>query len=712
MSKTINLPQMVREAQVRADSFNADDNTIEIVWSTGAKVRRYDWLTRSYYDEELVMSANAVRLERLNAGAPFLNTHDSWDLSRIIGAVVEGSARIEGGKGVCRVRLSTAADVADAVHKIKEGVARNISVGYRLHKIEKTEGEDGDIGLWRVIDWEPFEVSSVPIPADAGAQVRADGKEPAPPSNETRTFPCVVIGGDETRDLPATTTTPSTSTEAAETRADNEGDLEMAKANETAAEQRGNENDTETRGAAPAAPAAPAVDAEAIRREAQNAERTRVSEITALAEKAGKRDLADKHIKDGSSVEDFRAALLDAMIERGKGDTPANGNTATSQVGGATNAEQRAAAITNAILHRWDMSKYPLDASAREFRGMDLLELARDCLEAQGVRTRGMSKNEIAERALAAGTRSGGFMSTTDFPLILANVANKTLRAAYEQAPQTFKPLVRVTSVPDFKAVYRTQLGEAPRFEKVNEHGEFKRGNMGEARESYSIATYGKVIAVTRQVIINDDLNAFTRIPSAFGMQAANLESDLVWAQIVGNPTMGDGTALFHADHGNLGTAAGLSVDSLGLAREAMRLQKGLDGATLLNITPTHVIVPVAAETKLAQLLFSITPQQTGNVVPDYVRSLTPIVEPRLDGGFTDPATGAAVSGSRFNWFLASMSAGIDTIELAYLEGNQGVYTETRTGFDVDGVEVKVRMDAGAKVIDWRPFYKNPASAL
>jgi hypothetical protein len=153
-------------------------------------------------------------------------------------------------------------------------------------------------------------------------------------------------------------------------------------------------------------------------------------------------------------------------------------------------------------------------------------------------------------------------------------------------------------------------------------------------------------------------------------------------------------------------------VDSLGLAREAMRTQKGLDAATLLNITPSHVIVPVAAETKLAQLLTSITPAVATNVTPEYIRSLTPIVEPRLDGGFRDPATGATISGSRFAWYLAAMGAGIDTIELAYLEGNQGVYTETRTGFDVDGVEVKVRMDVGAKVIDWRPFYKNPATAL
>ena len=368
--------------------------------------------------------------------------------------------------------------------------------------------------------------------------------------------------------------------------------------------------------------------------------------------------------------------------------------------------------MANALLHRADPAAFKMDDHSRDFRGLSLVEMARDALEANGISTRGMSRMEIAQKALDGATRSGGMHSSSDFPIVLANVANKTLRAGYDAAPQTFRPLVREVTVPDFKTVSRTQLGEAPSLERVNEHGEFERGTVGEGQEQYAIATYGKVVAVTRQVIINDDLQAFTRIPRMFGVQAANLESDLVWAQILSNPVMGDGTALFHANHGNLMAAAGISNDSLALGFEAMRMQKGLDGKTLLNITPQFLIVSVAAVNKAMQVLTAISPSQSSNVVPDYIRQLTPISEPRLDGGLVNPVTKQPITGSRFAWYLAAAPGQIDTVELAYLEGNRGVYTETRQGFDVDGVEIKVRLDAGAKVIDWRSFVRNPATAL
>lgn len=620
------MPIAVRAAELRANSFDADANTIEVVWSTGAKVRRFDWRTEQYFDEELVMSPNAIRLDRLNAGAAFLNTHASFDLSRVLGCVVEGSARIEAGKGVAKIRLSTAPDAADAVHRIKEGTVRNISVGYRIHRVERTRGE-GDVALWRVVDWEPTEISAVPVPADAGAQIRSD---------EGEQFPVEFV----------TTGAP-----------------------------------TDERSA---------------------------TEIRALGDRLGQRDLAEQHIADGSTLEAFRTAVFDKLAS---GQTEIAGHTTVT---GPSNADRRADAITNALLHRHDMAAYKLDCDARDFRGMTLVDIARDCLETAGISTRGFSKNEVVARAVdpVLHQRSGGYLSTTDFPSILANVANKTLRAAYDAAPQTFRPFTRITSVSDFKPVNRVQMGEAPRFEKVNEHGEFKSGSVAEGKETYAVATYGRVVAITRQVIINDDLAAFTRIPGAFGVQAANLESDLVWAQLVGNPVMGDGVPLFHASHGNLGATAGIAIDPVSAGREAMRMQRGLDGRTFLNLTPKFLIAPVAAETKVAQLLHLIRPAQIDNAVPEYMRSLTPITEPRLDGGFDDPATGASISGSRFAWFLAADPAMIDTVELAYLEGQQGVYTETRMGFDIDGVEIKVRMDAAAKVIDWRAFYKNPAIAL
>lgn len=175
MSNVIRLPQLLREAEVRAASFNEADNTIDVVWTTGAAVRRISWVDGEF-DEELVVSPQAIRLDRLNAGAPFLDTHSRWSLADVIGSVVKGSARIEGGLGLAKVRLSTAADAVDRVAKIKEGSVSNISVGYRIHAVEKTERE-GRIPVHRVIDWEPWEISAVPIPADPGAHVRSGGDD-------------------------------------------------------------------------------------------------------------------------------------------------------------------------------------------------------------------------------------------------------------------------------------------------------------------------------------------------------------------------------------------------------------------------------------------------------------------------------------------------------------------------------------------------------
>lgn len=171
MQRKIALPRQMRGAEVRAASFNADDNTIDVVWTTGATVRRRTWMD-GQFDEVLVVEPGAVRLDRLNAGAPFLNTHSDWSLEDVIGSIVPGTARLQGGIGVATVKLSSAPGDADNVQKIKDGVIRNISVGYVIHRVEKQEADDGSIPIWRVVDWEPTEISAVPVPADPSAQVR------------------------------------------------------------------------------------------------------------------------------------------------------------------------------------------------------------------------------------------------------------------------------------------------------------------------------------------------------------------------------------------------------------------------------------------------------------------------------------------------------------------------------------------------------------
>ncbi|MBK5911458.1 peptidase U37 [Rhodothalassium salexigens] len=692
MEQTIELPAFRRSAELRPASIDPETRSVEVIWSTGARVRRAA-LFGEPHDEELSMAPEHVRLDRLNAGAPFLKGHAAHDLEAVIGSVVPGSARIENGQGIARIRLSERDAVGDIWRDIEAGHIRAVSVGYQVHRFEISK-PDGQRELWRAVDWTPFEISAVPIGADPAAGFRANSE------HET----CVL----HRRDAPTTQgETPMTDrTEAAAETAEQSNATaapeETSRADDTtgAAEPQTRAAETTPKATKPAPEPAPegcarrvdtdALVSEALVSEARAQERERVSTIHGLADKLQlERGFADDLIKRGVSIDEARRLILDQVAA--KADETRTFPHVSIPLGGRDASVTRREAISNALLHRYSPTLFPLEEAAREYRGMTLMELARESLETAGASTRGLSRDEVATRALH---------STSDFPEILAAVTNKTLRQAYEAYPRTFPLFCRQVLATDFKAMHRVQLGEAPQLLKVGESGEFKRGTLGESKESYRIETYGRVVAITRQVLINDDLDAFTRIPAMYGNSIAQLESDVVWDIVTSNPAMADGTALFHSTHKNLaGTGAALGVDSVGLARAAMRKQTGLDKKTVLNIRPAFLIVPAALELKAEQLVAqTLVPAQSGNVVPQSIRTLTALAEPRLDAA------------SETAWYLAASPNQIDTIEYAYLEGQQGAYIETRNGFDVDGVEIKCRLDFGAKAIDWRGLYKNPGA--
>jgi hypothetical protein len=428
------------------------------------------------------------------------------------------------------------------------------------------------------------------------------------------------------------------------------------------------------------------------RAEGVRLERVRVAEIGKITRAANlPENFSQKLVADGVELSQARKLVLDELARKSTETGTINSQVSIirDEIDTCRNL------VENALLHRHDPKNYKLDDGARQYRGMSLMEIGRDLLERRGVHARGLSKSEVAGAMLGLETR-GGFHSTSDFPFILANVANKTLRSAYEAAPQTFKGFARQTTNPDFKTIARTQLGDAPSLDKVNESGEFKRGTVGEAREQYALATYGKVVAVTRQTIINDDLGAFTRLPEMFGRAAADLESDTVWGIITANAAMGDGVTMFHANHGNLaGTGTVISVASLGEARTGMRKQKGLNGR-FINVMAKYLLVPASLETIAEQFVTQTNIVYTKSTdYNPFANKLQVVAEPRLDAA------------SAISWYLAADPAQIDTIEYAYLEGQEGVYLESRVGFDVDGVELKARLDFAAKSIDWRGFWKN-----
>ena len=164
----IGARMMHRSAPFQTRSFDEATNSIAVTWTTGAAVIR-DNGGGNRYTEVLVVTPQAIRLDRLNASAPLLNSHQNYDLSTQLGTVIPGSARVAGGKGVCRVALSEDPTKAGVVGDIRSGKIKNVSVGYTVHAWRfKDEASDDDVVL--VTDWEPLEISAVTIPADVGAQ--------------------------------------------------------------------------------------------------------------------------------------------------------------------------------------------------------------------------------------------------------------------------------------------------------------------------------------------------------------------------------------------------------------------------------------------------------------------------------------------------------------------------------------------------------------
>jgi len=606
-----------------------DERTATLTWYTGAAVRRYD--ARGPFEMRFSMEPSAIRMGRLASGsAPLLNSHRDFTVDDVIGVIAR--AWIENGQGKATVRFSKRADVDPIWQDVQDGILRNASMGVAIHAVEDVTPQSAATRQVLVTDWEPEEVSLVPIGADPGAGFkfqRATG-----PQEQKMDETIITATGEEARD-------------------------ELT------------------------------VNLDAERQAAALAERARIREIEKVGRTLGlDARLIAQHVEAGTSIEEFRKLALDDAANR-SGTTEIRSAAAVVT---RDETESRRAGIMAALLHRYDPAVFPLkDDLGRDWAGQTLLDLARECLELSGTRTRRLPRHEIAKLAL----------STSDFPSILADVANKTLRQAYEAYPRTFLPFSRRRSAVDFKNINAVQLGEAPSLMKVNEKGEFTHGSIAESKETYKLATYGRIVSITRQTIINDDLSAFTRIPAGFGVAAATLESDTVWGIITSNPAMGDGVTLFHANHANLNTGAGsaLALAGLGAGMAAMAKQKGLDGVTVLNVQPRYLVVPVALQLTAFQMIApNLAPAKSADLVPDYIRALTPIAEPRLDAASTTA------------WYLFASPDQIDTIEYAYLEGQDGVYIETRQGFDVDGVEIKARLDFGAKAIDWRGLQKNVGS--
>ena len=418
------------------------------------------------------------------------------------------------------------------------------------------------------------------------------------------------------------------------------------------------------------------------------------AEIADLCARHGVGDMTADLLRRECTLDQARAAVLDELVRR---DTAAGGNLNVfssrqmSTVDLRGDPESRLRDMSEALAARYG-GPAPSDR-ARSYVAMTPIEMAREALELRGIRTTSMNAGQIYERS----------MGTTDLPTLLSATGNRMLLGAYALYTGGVRQIARKSSARDFRVKTMARLGEAPTLMKVNEHGEFKSGAMADSAETYKVETFGRIVGLTRQAIVNDDLGAFTDLTVRMGAAAYEFECAKLVELLTSNagvgPTMSDAKALFHTDHGNLaGTGAAIDVTSLGVARAAMRLQKGLDGVTPIDARPKFLLVPAALETLAEQYLASLQPDSASNVNP-FGGNLSLVVDPRLD----------AISNKR--WYIAADPALVPGLEYSYLDGEEGPRLFSEEGFDVDGVRFKVRLDYGCGVLDFRGVYANPGPA-
>ena len=390
-------------------------------------------------------------------------------------------------------------------------------------------------------------------------------------------------------------------------------------------------------------------------------------------------DLMITCLADAScSIEKAREQLLNTVAQQ-QNPEPSNKDNVHIYAG---NGNIVGDSVRASVMARAGYQDYEKDNA---YNSMTLRELARASLTERGVGVATYNPMQMIGMAFTH--------STSDFGNILLDVANKAILLGWEENEETFEKWTKKGQLSDFKTAHRVGLGAFPSLRQVREGAEYKYVTLDDKGETIALATYGELFSITRQAIINDDMNMLTDVPMKFGRAAKATVGDLVYAVLIDNEKMSDKKALFSADHKNMITG-GMDVETISAGRTAMRQQK--EGERSLNIRPAFMLVPTTLETQAIQVVKSgsVKGADVNANIINPVRDLAEIIaEPRLDDA------------SEKDWYMASRQ-GSDTIEVAYLNGIDIPYIDQLEGFTSDGVTTKVRIDAGVAPVDYRGLLK------
>lgn len=651
---------------------------------------------------------------RLAEVGSILRNHDP---DQVVGVPTKVTLDVAGRKGRLTMRFGTTDCARNCMNEVLvDKTVRGVSVGYNVASWvflkDETVSYKGRIQgpAWVAAKWSALEVSLTPIPADPSVGVnRNTAGEP------------VMNWKQRLAELEAKRTAGTALTDAERREM---ADLEAKRAAE------GTTPPAPTAVVTPPAPEAgrtvtPPAATPAAGADPAVQERNRIREIQTRCQRFNlPQAFVDELISSGVSIEAAAQRMLDQLAGRSANGTAPGGSVAVVRDGRSSTFD----AMCEGLMVRAGIMKREDAKLGSTFANYTLYEMARESLRQAGVSDSG-DKREVAGRALRRDHAIGRSEietvlarkevisgSSSDFPLLLAAVAYKTLMGAYALAPIHYRKWCKVGSVSDFKDANRIEISEAGELLKINELGPYVATKFGEKQEKNRVYTYGRKFTMSRQGLINDDLGGFLTIPQAFGRKAKVLPQILALKKLMANPVLlQDDKALFSEGHGNLSAAAAYALDTLAHAevgiRKAiarMRKQKAFthaeEAATAeyLNLNPRVLLCNSDDAFVARQATRSAGALGSGL----NVGVINPLADENLEVISEANLTQAGWGGSDTLYYLFADPNEAPVLEVVFLNGDDTPFMEEVDQIDVDGRAWHIRLDAGCEAIGYKGAQK------
>ena len=646
---------------------------------------------------------------------PLLTNHENKTDSRIglISAAVRNNVLEITGEIV-----SDSRDAADIIAQGKAGADWQLSIGADVKECElvkgsrEVNGQEVEGPFYHIKKSTLREVSVVAVGADAHTNMKVNAKfnlvnqegEAMNNKSETKSVSAVSAPNDAA---------PPEKKPEPEQKPGNPANKPGEPANKPGEPEKKPDNAEKTPGQAAAEATPPAIQASAgdvaatAREAAQNAvkaERERISAIQAICDGEFP-EIEREAIAGGWTPEVVTKKVLETI----RAERPAanvNISVKTAPEGGELRKTIEAAMCLRVGVSADQLEKsygaQTVEAGMAEM-DMPLKQLLIECMKLDGIPYSRGFDNETIRAAF----------SSVSLPGILSNVANKKLLQSYEAQPIIAMKLCSTGDLNDFKENDRFRLTDVGDLLPIAADGEIKDGGLIEESAKNQLDTYGKKFCLTRKMIINDDLGAFMKVPTAMGNRAARLIDQLFFSRLLSNPAQADGKALFSTNHKNLlsGASSALSSDSLKKAIQLFLDQVDADGQPI-SVEPKYLLVPTALKhlaielTQGATLIMSGTDNAVRpalNVLSD--ENLQVISSPYLGNS-------AYEGSSQTGWYLFGDPKTVDTWEIGFLKGKRTPTVERgETDFNTLGLWFRVYFDLGVREQDHRGMVKANGAA-